>query len=64
MVDGIKHIKSYDVVYPKDMDKMEYSELVEIFNEAMELLANAVRYEIFRNYDGDWPDVDINSELE
>ena len=49
-MDDTKHIKQYEVVYPKDMDELDYDELIEVFNETMELLANFVRIDVFRDY--------------
>ncbi len=59
-MDNIKHIKQYEVVYPKNMDELEYDELVEVFNETMELLANAIRFDVFNDYNGEWPKVGVN----
>ncbi len=51
----------YTVHYPKDMDKMNYEELVEIFNETMEAFAKFVRYEVFKGYEGTRPEIEIKN---
>lgn len=53
------HIKQYEVVYPKNMGDLDYNELVEIFNEAMELIADSIRFDVFSNYEGEWPEIGI-----
>ena len=56
---GIQDVVNYGVHLPKNMDKMDYEELVKIFSENMEALAALVRYEIFKNYDGELPEIFI-----
>ncbi len=58
----IQDCENYTVHYPKNMNKMSYEELVEIFNENMEGLTTFVRYAIFKNYKGEWPEIEVKRD--
>ena len=62
MTEEIQDTEEYTVHYPKNMDKMSYEELVEIFNENMEGLATFIRYEVFKDYKGEWPEIEVKKD--